>query len=1084
MANIRYSVACPSCEADVPIRSSALVGKKTECPKCKYRFTVPEPPDGAGDDADAKPAKKDKGKKKPAKKANTGVLVGVVLGVLAVGGLGTAAYFVLGGDDSPKPSPTPPVAARPADGGGAAKPSDDKPADDKPMADGKPADGDAKPADGDAKPADGAAKPADKPKTSGDQKDVTNLLPNDTRAVYRVNFDRLKQSATPVYSSVFDNYVQGLFQTSLTIPFDDMETYIHCIVGPDREPFGVVRTKSPIDRSRLYQALELDKPAGATTAKREYFLIKQNPFVDAVAKAFTLKAVIGLMGLSSSIRLPDPPPPDPKLPPKKYAVCVFDDTTLFIGAEGSVERFLTVDLQDNGYPTFKSELSPEDPPPADPNAPPAPEGGGPEGGRPGGGSGQRPGGGPRPDDISLRQQGRRPGGGPPPSGGGEGPPGAPNAPPGRARKLYTSVPTYRTIDPELKRLLNQLEEDAKNPPAVIYAEVIDQQLIAARQAGEMFRETANPLAGLASRMRLIGGVLSQFDREKGNGRLAFEFVSDDEARRAVNENIRPLLNLLKLIADPTLSMQTTIGGGPSDPGPGAGPGGGDEGGLAGPPGGRGGPPGGSSGGLPGGRGGRGGPPGEDGGGGAAPGGPTGTFLDDGKGTITLGQTDKVVTVSADMDWPEDKFTSVLMPRVVRTGGQVRGRIAVQSGEADWHSLAAAAVKLGKEKKPFPRGTVNRETKEERYRMPYPPEQRVSFLADLLPYLGRAGLRSQIQDKKVWWGKENLPTAETWVPEFLVPYYPQDAWRVESHPKADGRPLGGTNYVAPAGLGLDSARFEPADPKLAKLVGITGYDWGSKPEEVTDGLANTIYLLQVKPEDRQPWISGGGATVRGVDDKAADPLDDFAHKAPDGRRGTYALMADGSVRWLPKGIKPEVFKGMVTRAGGESLGDLDAVAPADKSKRKDTELKGGGGLPAPKSGDAKPMAGKVDADELKKFQGKWKPTAAVVAGKKLDGEALTKLNMAASFEGTIFKTTSALTGAESDEVVKLDATAKPARITLKSLNKAGKTEYGVYEFDGADKLKVFLTDSETGLPAAVAPPKDGEKAGYFELERVK
>ena len=380
MANIRYSVACPSCEADVPIRSSALVGKKTECPKCKYRFTVPEPPDGTGDEADAKPAKKEKGKKKPAKKGNTGVLVGVILGVLAVGGLGTAAYFILGGDDAPQPSTSPPVAARPAagtpDGGGTTKPADEKPADEKPPADGdaKPADGTTKPADGDAKPTDGTAKPADKPKTSGDQKEVTNLLPNDTRAVYRVNFDRLKQSATPVYSSFFDNYVQGLFQTSLTIPFDDVETYIHCIVGPDREPFGVVRTKSAIDRSRLYQALELDKPAGAGSAKREYFLIKQNPFVDAVAKAFTLKAVVGLMGLSNNIRLPDPPPPDPKLPVKKYAVCVFDDTTLFIGAEGSVERFLTVDLQDNGYPTFKSELAPEDPPPADPNAPPPPEG--------------------------------------------------------------------------------------------------------------------------------------------------------------------------------------------------------------------------------------------------------------------------------------------------------------------------------------------------------------------------------------------------------------------------------------------------------------------------------------------------------------------------------------------------------------------------------------------------------------------------------------------------------------------------------------------------------------------------------------
>ena len=195
------------------------------------------------------------------------------------------------------------------------------------------------------------------------------------------------------------------------------------------------------------------------------------------------------------------------------------------------------------------------------------------------------------------------------------------------------------------------------------------------------------------------------------------------------------------------------------------------------------------------------------------------------------------------------------------------------------------------------------------------------------------------------------------------------------------------------------------------------------------------------------------------------------------------MADGSVRWLPKGIKPEVFKGMVTRAGGESLGDLDKLAPADKSKRKDTELKGGG---LPKSGDAssKPPAGQVNADELKKLQGKWKATAAVIAGKKLEPEALTKLNLAGSFEGTIFKTTSALTGAESDEIVLLDPTVKPARITLKSLNKAGKTEYGVYEFDGANRLKLFAAESEAALPKTVAPPKDGEKAMYVELERVK
>src|SRR4051812_47838402 len=108
MANIRYTVPCPSCEAEVTIRDTAEVGKKKECPKCKYRFTVPEPAGAAGGDdaADSKAAKKGKKDKKKKAKAGNGLLVGVVLGVLALGALGTGAYFMFfSGDDSPKPSP-------------------------------------------------------------------------------------------------------------------------------------------------------------------------------------------------------------------------------------------------------------------------------------------------------------------------------------------------------------------------------------------------------------------------------------------------------------------------------------------------------------------------------------------------------------------------------------------------------------------------------------------------------------------------------------------------------------------------------------------------------------------------------------------------------------------------------------------------------------------------------------------------------------------------------------------------------------------------------------------------------------------
>ena len=35
-----FKQQCPSCEAMVPIRDPGLIGRKIDCPKCKYRFVV------------------------------------------------------------------------------------------------------------------------------------------------------------------------------------------------------------------------------------------------------------------------------------------------------------------------------------------------------------------------------------------------------------------------------------------------------------------------------------------------------------------------------------------------------------------------------------------------------------------------------------------------------------------------------------------------------------------------------------------------------------------------------------------------------------------------------------------------------------------------------------------------------------------------------------------------------------------------------------------------------------------------------------------------------------------------------------
>ena len=106
--------------------------------------------------------------------------------------------------------------------------------------------------------------------------------------------------------------------------------------------------------------------------------------------------------------------------------------------------------------------------------------------------------------------------------------------------------------------------------------------------------------------------------------------------------------------------------------------------------------------------------------------------------------------------------------------------------------------------------------------------------------------------------------------------------------------------------------------------MTGYGWGSKPEEVTDGLANTIYLIQTPPGPQQPWIAGGGATVRGFDE--ADPMAGYKYTHPGGKDGTYALMGNGTVRFLPANIDKKVLLALGTRAGAEALADVNTEAP--------------------------------------------------------------------------------------------------------------------------------------------------------------
>src|SRR5256885_4216299 len=98
-AQILFKVACPSCDAQIPVRDSKLVGRKVACPTCKYPFVVENPDGFEAIDDDAPAAKPRKGgddgeaPRKPKKKApNNGMKIGLAVGGVAVVVLLVAGY--------------------------------------------------------------------------------------------------------------------------------------------------------------------------------------------------------------------------------------------------------------------------------------------------------------------------------------------------------------------------------------------------------------------------------------------------------------------------------------------------------------------------------------------------------------------------------------------------------------------------------------------------------------------------------------------------------------------------------------------------------------------------------------------------------------------------------------------------------------------------------------------------------------------------------------------------------------------------------------------------------------------------------
>lgn len=181
------------------------------------------------------------------------------------------------------------------------------------------------------------------------------------------------------------------------------------------------------------------------------------------------------------------------------------------------------------------------------------------------------------------------------------------------------------------------------------------------------------------------------------------------------------------------------------------------------------------------------------------------------------------------------------------------------------------------------------------------EKRLSWIAEILPYIDQAPLHQRIDFRKAWDDAANEQALKTSIPTLLNP-----GVAAPREPE-----FGLTHYVGIAGIGKDA----PTLPVTDKRAGVFGYNRITAVRNITDGLSNTIGVTEAS-QDFGAWGAGGPATIRALTKKPYI-------KGPDGLGGPFpggmnVLMMDGSVRFISEQINPATLEAISTIAGGEVI----------------------------------------------------------------------------------------------------------------------------------------------------------------------
>jgi len=248
-------------------------------------------------------------------------------------------------------------------------------------------------------------------------------------------------------------------------------------------------------------------------------------------------------------------------------------------------------------------------------------------------------------------------------------------------------------------------------------------------------------------------------------------------------------------------------------------------------------------------------------------------------------------VMGTLEGPSIGTTAVLIALLLPAVQQARHAARRTQSKNNLKQLALALHNFHDQKGSFPQGTLPG---------PEKVEDRLSWVASVLPYLDQQALYREIQPKEAWNSEANLKISETALPVMINQNAP--------HP-SEVKPYY-TDYVGIAGLGVDGPRLPVTDPK----AGVFAENRVTRVSDIKDGTSMTLMTGEVQ-SNRGPWLQGT-KTIRPFTEKPyINGPDGFGGSGP---QGAQFGLADGSVRFISSNIDPQVLEALSTINGGETV----------------------------------------------------------------------------------------------------------------------------------------------------------------------